>query len=162
MQTVVITGETLTLDELVAVCRFDAFVELDKEAVERIRASRKIIDDFVEREEVVYGVTTGFGKFSDVVISKEDCVQLQKNVIMTHAVGAGEAFPAEVVRGIILLRLNNLAKGFSGARPDSGNPGCHAEQTSAPRHSAERLSGCQRRSGSALPHGASHDGHGAC
>ncbi len=78
MQTVVITGETLTLDELVAVCRFDAFVELDKEAVERIRASRKIIDDFVEREEVVYGVTTGFGKFSDVVISKEDCVQLQK------------------------------------------------------------------------------------
>ena len=116
MQTVVITGETLTLDELVAVCRFDAFVELDKEAVERIRASRKIIDDFVEREEVVYGVTTGFGKFSDVVISKEDCVQLQKNVIMTHAVGAGEAFPAEVVRGIILLRLNNLAKGFSGAR----------------------------------------------
>ena len=116
MQTVVITGETLTLDELVAVCRFDAFVELDKEAVERIRASRKIIDDFVEREEVVYGVTTGFGKFSDVVISKEDCVQLQKNVIMTHAVGAGEAFPAAVVRGIILLRLNNLATGFSGAR----------------------------------------------
>ena len=87
MQRVVITGETLTLDELAAVCRFDALVELDAEAVERIRASRKIIDDFVEREEVVYGVTTGFGKFSDVVISKEDCVQLQKNVIMTHAVG---------------------------------------------------------------------------
>ena len=119
MQTVIITGETLTLDELAAVCRFHAPVELDKEAMERIRASRKIIDDFVEREEVVYGVTTGFGKFSDVVISKEDCVQLQKNVIMTHAVGAGEAFPTEVVRGIILLRLNNLAKGFSGARPET-------------------------------------------
>ena len=59
MQTVIITGETLTLDELAAVCRFHAPVELDKEAMERIRASRKIIDDFVEREEVVYGVTTG-------------------------------------------------------------------------------------------------------
>ena len=119
MNQVIITGSTLTLEELVAVCRHGAQVVLDKEAVERIAASRKIIDDFVDREAVVYGVTTGFGKFSDVAISKADCVQLQKNLIMTHAVGAGEPFSAEVVRGIILLRLNNLAKGYSGARPQT-------------------------------------------
>ena len=119
-------------------------MELDAEAVERIRASRKIIDDFVEREEVVYGVTTGFGKFSDVVISKEDCVQLQKNVIMTHAVGAGQAFPTEAVRCIILLRLNNLAKGFPGLAWRQWKPCVHAEQTSASCHSPERFPGRQR------------------
>lgn len=116
METVKITGQGLTLQQLVDVCKNFAAVELDEEAEQRIIQSRKIIDDFVRRGEVVYGVTTGFGKFSDVVISKEDCIQLQKNLIMTHAVGAGELFPTEVVRGVILLRLNNLAKGFSGAR----------------------------------------------
>ena len=121
MNQVIITGSTLTLEELVRVCRHGAAVALDEEAVRRVAASRKIIDDFVDREAVVYGVTTGFGKFSDVAISKEDCVLLQKNLIMTHAVGAGEPFSTEAVRGIILLRLNNLAKGFSGARPETVN-----------------------------------------
>lgn len=116
MEKVILTGNTLTLDELVAVCRNYAQVELEAEATQRVIASRKIIDDFVDREAVVYGVTTGFGKFSDVAISKDDCVLLQKNLIMTHAVGVGEPFSTEVVRGIMLLRLNNLAKGYSGAR----------------------------------------------
>lgn len=121
MEQVIITGSTLTLEELVRVCRHGATVALDKAAEARIAASRKIIDDFVDREAVVYGVTTGFGKFSDVAISKDDCVQLQKNLIMTHAVGAGEPFSTEAVRGIMLLRLNNLAKGYSGARPETVN-----------------------------------------
>lgn len=116
MNKVILTGSTLTLEELVDVCRNNAHVELDPEATLRVIASRKIIDDFVDREAVVYGVTTGFGKFSDVAISKNDCVLLQKNLIMTHAVGVGAPFDTEVVRGIMLLRLNNLAKGFSGAR----------------------------------------------
>lgn len=116
MNKVILTGSTLTLDELVDVCRNHVSVELDAEATQRVITSRKIIDDFVDREAVVYGVTTGFGKFSDVAISKNDCVLLQKNLIMTHAVGMGDPFDTEVVRGIMLLRLNNLAKGFSGAR----------------------------------------------
>jgi len=65
---------------------------------------------------VVYGITTGFGKFSDVTISKEESKTLQKNLIITHAVGAGKPFDTEIVRGIMLLRINNLAKGYSGAR----------------------------------------------
>jgi histidine ammonia-lyase len=89
---------------------------LSQSAVDRILASRKIVDDFVENGDVVYGITTGFGKFSDVSISKDESKLLQKNLIITHAVGAGKPFDTEIVRGIILLRINNLAKGYSGAK----------------------------------------------
>ena len=114
MESIVITGNTLTLEDLVKVARFNAPVELAPDARDRIRRSREVIEGFVDREEVVYGVTTGIGKFCEVFINKENCVTLQKNIIITHAAGAGEPFATEVVRGIILLRLNNFAKGFSG------------------------------------------------
>ena len=113
---VIIDGKSLTLEDVVQVCRFYKEVELSDEAKENILKSRKVVDDFVENEQVVYGITTGFGKFSDVTISKEDSKLLQKNLIVSHAVGAGDPFPTEVVRGIMLLRINSLAKGYSGAR----------------------------------------------
>ena len=116
MEKVIITGNTLTLEEVASVCRNFKKVELSDLAVEKILESRKIVDDFVENEDVVYGITTGFGKFSDVTISKEESKLLQKNLIITHAVGAGKPFETEIVRGIILLRINNLAKGYSGAK----------------------------------------------
>ncbi|MEA5093975.1 MAG: histidine ammonia-lyase [Sedimentibacter saalensis] len=116
MEKVIITGNTLTLEEIAEVCRNYCKVELSQSAVDRILASRKIVDDFVENGDVVYGITTGFGKFSDVSISKDESRLLQKNLIITHAVGAGKPFDTEIVRGIILLRINNLAKGYSGAR----------------------------------------------
>lgn len=116
MSKIIITGKDLTLEKIVKVCREYEFVELANEAKEKILASRKIVDDFVDNEKVVYGITTGFGKFSDVTITKEESKLLQKNLIMTHAVGAGKPFDTEIVRGIILLRINNLAKGFSGAK----------------------------------------------
>lgn len=116
MEKVVITGNTLTLEEIAAVCRNFCNVELSQSAADKILKSRKIVDDFVENGDVVYGITTGFGKFSDVSISKDESKLLQKNLIVTHAVGAGKPFDTEIVRGIILLRINNLAKGYSGAR----------------------------------------------
>lgn len=116
MGNIIITGDSLTLEEIALVCRNYYEVELSQSAVDRIKASRKIVDEFVENEEVIYGITTGFGKFSDVSISKEESRLLQKNLIVTHAVGAGKPFDTEVVRGIILLRINNLAKGYSGAK----------------------------------------------
>lgn len=116
MKTILITGRTLTLRELVAVCRENAAVALSDEAKERILASRAVVDRLVEDEAVVYGITTGFGKFSDVTISGEECKLLQRNLIISHAVGAGEPFSREAVRGMMLLRVNNLAKGFSGTR----------------------------------------------
>lgn len=83
---------------------------------QNITASRKVVDTLVENDAVVYGITTGFGKFSNVVVKQDECKLLQKNLIITHAVGAGDPFPRDVVRGIMLLRVNNLAKGFSGTR----------------------------------------------
>jgi len=111
---VIIDGNTLTLEDIVQVCRHYKEVELSEEAKENIIKSRKVVDEFVEKEQVVYGITTGFGKFSDVTISKEDSKLLQKNLIVSHAVGAGDPFPTDVVRGIMLLRINSLAKGYSG------------------------------------------------
>ena len=114
MNSVVITGHDLTLEAFVAVCREGVQVELSVEARNNILASREVVDRLVEDEAVVYGITTGFGKFSDVSISHDECKLLQKNLIITHAVGAGEPFENAVVRGMMLLRVNNLAKGFSG------------------------------------------------
>lgn len=116
MSKVIITGNSLTLEDLVAVCREFKEVELSEEAKKNIIKSRQTVDEFVENEEVVYGITTGFGKFSDVTISKEETKLLQENLIVSHAVGAGEPFDTEIVRGIMLLRINSLAKGYSGVR----------------------------------------------
>lgn len=116
MSTVVIKGHGLTLEDMAQVCRHHAKVEIAPEAVQRVLASRKIVDDFVDNEAVVYGITTGFGKFSNVSISKSDSKLLQKNLIITHAVGAGDPFSEEIARGILLLRINNLSKGYSGVQ----------------------------------------------
>ena len=116
METVQITGRTLTLDEVAAVCRRNVKVVLSEEAKANILASRAVVDKLVDEERVVYGITTGFGRFSNVTISQDECKLLQKNLIITHAVGAGDPFPRDVARGIMLLRVNNISKGFSGTR----------------------------------------------
>lgn len=116
MKKVIITGSDLTVEQFIAVCRYGAKVELSQESRTNILVSRHIVDELVEEGEVVYGITTGFGKFSDVVISREECKLLQKNLIITHAVGAGNPFSTDVARGIMLLRINNLSKGYSGIR----------------------------------------------
>lgn len=111
-----IDGNSLTLEDIVRVARFNDTVSLTEEAKEKVKKSRTIIDRIVENQEVVYGVTTGFGKFSDVNINNEDCKTLQRNLIISHACGTGDKFPIEVVRTIMLLRANALSKGFSGIR----------------------------------------------
>ena len=116
MKNVIITGEDLTIHDLVKVSREYAHVELSETAKARILKSRKIVDELVENEKIVYGITTGFGKFSNVSITKDESKILQKNLIITHAVGAGEPFNTETTRAIILLRINNLSKGYSGVK----------------------------------------------
>ena len=91
MQKVVITGHDLTVEEIIAVCRGGAEVVLSEESRKKILESRQVVEDLVAEKKVVYGITTGFGKFSDVVISQDECKLLQKNLIITHAVGAGIA-----------------------------------------------------------------------
>ena len=116
MKNIAINGEDLSIEDIYKVCVKNYKVSISNDAKEKVMKSRKIIDKIVEESKTVYGVTTGFGKFSDVVISKEDSKKLQKNLILSHACGAGKAFDKEVVRGIMLLRANALSKGYSGIR----------------------------------------------
>ncbi len=116
MGEILINGDSLTLDELVRAARENWDVKLKKEAVEKIKKSRKKVEYFLENDKKIYGINTGFGKFSDVIISKEESKLLQKNLIITHAVGAGNFFDKDIVRAIMILRVNALAKGYSGIR----------------------------------------------
>ena len=118
---VVLTGNDLSLEELVAVSRYDAKIKVDPDAIDRIKASRALIDDIVDNERVVYGVTTGFGSLCRVSISKEDCSQLQENLIRTHSCGYGNPLSREVTRAAMLIRANALVKGYSGIRLETLN-----------------------------------------
>jgi histidine ammonia-lyase len=77
-----------------------------------------VVDSIVAAGKTIYGITTGFGVFSEVTISREKVLELQRNLILSHCAGVGEPFPREVVRAMMLLRANALAKGFSGIRPE--------------------------------------------
>ncbi|MDQ0190909.1 histidine ammonia-lyase [Alicyclobacillus cycloheptanicus] len=118
-KTVVLDGSSLTVEDLYAVACVRAACVISDEAWHRVRASRARVESHVEAGDVVYGVTTGFGKLSDVQIGPEDVEQLQVNLIRSHAVGTGDPFPREVVRAMLVLRANALAKGYSGIRPET-------------------------------------------
>lgn len=116
MENIFIDGNSLTIEQVIQVARRGAKVSLSQEAVLKIKESREFVDTIVENERVIYGITTGFGKFSDVTISKEQSEDLQHNLIVSHACGVGNHFTPEVVKTIMLLRANALAKGYSGIR----------------------------------------------
>ncbi|QRG69650.1 histidine ammonia-lyase [Brevibacillus choshinensis] len=112
-------GNHLRIEDVVAIARNNVQIELTPEAIENVRNSRNMVEQIIKEQRVVYGITTGFGKFSDVMISGEDVSNLQENLIMSHACGMGDPYPAEVVRAIMALRINALAKGFSGIRVET-------------------------------------------
>ncbi|MFR1707595.1 MAG: histidine ammonia-lyase [Clostridium sp.] len=116
MNKVIINGNDLRLEDIVNVARNNYQVEISEDAIKRVGKSREIVDKIVEENRVVYGITTGFGKFSDVSISGEDCKTLQRNLIISHACGFGDSLDTDIVRTIILLRANALSKGYSGIR----------------------------------------------
>jgi histidine ammonia-lyase len=116
MKTISLDGESFTLDDLEAVAQRRVRTLLSAGAKRRIAASRRVVDRLARRGSVSYGITTGFGRFSDVVIAGDRLSQLQKNLVRSHAAGTGEELPPEAVRGMIALRANTLAKGFSGVR----------------------------------------------
>lgn len=116
MDKIIINGNDLTIEQVVNVARKNFKVEISEEAKQRILKSRGIVDKIVEDDKVIYGITTGFGKFADVSISGEDCKKLQRNLIISHACGFGTPLSTDIVRTIILLRANALSKGYSGIR----------------------------------------------
>ena len=115
--TVALGTAGLTIDDVVAVARHGARVELSPEAMTRLAASRAIIDELADDPRPHYGVSTGFGALAKVQIPVEKRQQLQRSLIRSHAAGTGAHVEREVVRATMLLRLNTLASGHTGVRP---------------------------------------------
>jgi histidine ammonia-lyase len=115
---VVIDGNSLTLEQVSAVARDRKPVALAPHARQRISTTRSVVEHLVAQRTVAYGVTTGFGKLSEVAIPPDRLAELQVNLVRSHAAGVGDLLPEREVRAMMLLRANVIAKGFSGARAD--------------------------------------------
>ena len=119
MNEIIIDGENLTFEHVLAVAYGKpgepsvALADSSKENVGRCAAA---VDRLIERGEIAYGITTGFGAFKDKIISTDEVELLQRNIVLSHAVGVGNAFDTATVRAIMLIRANTLARGFSGIR----------------------------------------------
>ena len=111
-----LNGQALALSDIAAVALNGEAVKISALAKPRVLASRKVIEEIIARDAVVYGVTTGFGKLSDVRIPRDALSDLQLNLVRSHACGIGEPLSEPEVRAMMLLRANVLALGFSGIR----------------------------------------------
>lgn len=114
---ITLTGNSLTLAEMKEVLFHGQKVQASEESIKAAAKSREAVERIVSEERVIYGITTGFGKFSDVLIDKGNVEDLQLNLIRSHACGVGEPFPEVVSKAMVLLRANALLKGYSGIRP---------------------------------------------
>lgn len=113
---IVLNGRDLTVEDVVAVGRFNEEVALSEEAEKAVQKARDFVDEKLANNEVIYGLTTGFGKFSDVLIPLEETKDLQTNLIRSHTCAMGNPLPIETARAIVLLRCNALSRGNSGIR----------------------------------------------
>lgn len=114
-----INGNDLTIEDVIKVARFGAKVELDENQIDAILTSRSYVEDALAKGQAIYGINTGFGKFADVAISEKELDLLQKNLIYSDACGVGEGFDKEIVRAMMLLRVNAISKGYSGVLMDT-------------------------------------------
>jgi len=114
---VIIDGKSLTIEQVVAVARNGEKVELHPDAIKRMEKCRAMLEKKVEKGEIMYGVNTGIGEFSEVVLNADQIMDFQKYLVYNHAAGIGDPAPAEYVRGAMLLRCNVHAHGQSGQRP---------------------------------------------
>ncbi|MFX0171039.1 MAG: histidine ammonia-lyase [Candidatus Hodarchaeota archaeon] len=115
-QIINLDGEALSIEEFITVVRELKLVNISNNAQEKVTKAAKIIEKLLQEEQRIYGVTTGFGFLQEAEISIEDTEKLQKNLIISHSAGIGPEFPAEVVRGMMLLQINKFARGHSGIR----------------------------------------------
>ncbi len=116
---IIIDGESLTFEQVVAVAYGkpgEPRVALADSAKEKVNRCAAAVQTLLDRGEIAYGITTGFGAFKDKIISREEVEALQRNVLLSHAVGVGKPFDTPTVRAIMLIRANTLARGFSGIR----------------------------------------------
>jgi len=116
MKKVYVDGETLTIEDVVIVARHNAKVEIPRKVRDKVKKCRRFIERLVKEKRAVYGVTTGFGALGNITISPRDTRELQSNLIRSHSTGVGKPLDPDIVRAMMLLRVNTLAKGYSGIR----------------------------------------------
>jgi len=116
--TIILDGSNLTIEKLVSIARHNEQVKLSPEAVERIRTCRAMVEEKIQAHEIMYGVNTGIGEFSEVVLDDEQVKKFQRYLIYNHAAGIGDPAPIEYVRGAMASRINVHAHGKSGCRPE--------------------------------------------
>ena len=112
-----IRGAGLTIEDVVSVARYNKKVELTPESIKKIQKCRAMLEKKIEAREIMYGVNTGIGEFSEVVLTDEQVKEFQKYLIFNHSAGIGDAMPEEYVRAAMLGRINVHAHGNSGNRP---------------------------------------------
>lgn len=113
---ILLDGNSLTIENVCDVVYNFTAVGVAPDAVVRMQASRNVVEQWVREGKVIYGITTGFGDFSNVIIAPDKLETLQENLILSHSAGVGDPLPPAIVRAMLLLRANALAKGFSGVR----------------------------------------------
>lgn len=116
--TLIVTGKNLKIEDVVNVARNNEKIELHPDAVERIKKCRAMLDKKIEAHEIMYGINTGIGEFSEIVLNDEQVQDFQKYLVYNHAAGIGEPMPIEHVRAAMLSRINVHANGHSGCRPE--------------------------------------------
>lgn len=116
--TYIIKGSGLTIEDVVRVARHNEKVELHAEALERMKKCRAMLEKKIIAREIMYGVNTGIGEFSEVVLNDDQVKDFQKYLIYNHAAGIGDPMPIDWVRGAMLGRINVHAHGNSGVRPE--------------------------------------------
>ena len=115
---VILDGKSLTIDKVVRIARFNEKVELDNEALNRIKECRLMLEAKIKAHEIMYGINTGIGEFSEIVLNDEQVGQFQRYLIYNHSAGIGDPVPIEQVRAAMTGRINVHAKGHSGCRPE--------------------------------------------
>lgn len=113
---VLLDMDGMSLEDLAAIARRGAGVRLTRVSEDRIRKARELVEKWLSEGKIIYGITTGFGALSDVIISPEDTRTLQENILKSHAVGVGNFLDRETVRAVMALRIKDLARGHSGIR----------------------------------------------
>ncbi|MFA5102220.1 MAG: aromatic amino acid ammonia-lyase [Candidatus Thermoplasmatota archaeon] len=116
--TIVVTGSDLSIEKLVQVARHHEDISLHPDALMRIKSCRLMLENKIKAHEIMYGVNTGIGEFSEVVLNDTQMKEFQKYLIYNHAAGIGDPAPLEYVRGAMLARVNVHAHGNSGCRPE--------------------------------------------
>jgi histidine ammonia-lyase len=114
--TITLTGNDLTIEQIEAVARRGEKVELHPDAIQRINTCREFINERIVAREIMYGVNTGIGEFSEVVLTDEQVGQFQRYLIYNHAAGIGDPCPEDWVRAAMVLRANVHARGYSACR----------------------------------------------